>query len=189
MEDRQALDNSGVALQSHWCCAITRDYNSLVKEVVARQDLPCARRLTANWSQTRCFHLFHLDERFGAHRGQAYRCHRRGKDIIAVLTEEVASLNAGIAALYKSVAEAAEQGKDENSDYTTLMANDAAAADILAMAKNRLNKFYKPKLYKEPEAAPAFVQVSAHKQLDAPLPSKDETAFVQTKRRDVCGAI
>ena len=77
-------------------------------------------------------------------------------------------MNAGIAALDKSVAEATEQRKEENSDYTTLMANDAAAADILAMAKNRLNKFYNPKSYKEPEAAPAFVQVSAHKQLDAP---------------------
>merc|ERR1740117_922050 len=83
----------------------------------------------------------------------------QSKDTIATLTEEVAALNAGIAALDKSVAEATEQRKEENSDYTTLMANDAAAADILAMAKNRLNKFYNPKLYKEPAM---FVQVSMH---------------------------
>jgi septal ring factor EnvC (AmiA/AmiB activator) len=72
------------------------------------------------------------------------------KDTIATLTEEIAALNKGIANLDKSVAEATEQRKEENSDYTTLMANDAAAKEILAMAKNRLNKFYNPKLYKEP---------------------------------------
>merc|ERR1719310_2414613 len=90
------------------------------------------------------------------------------KDTIATLTEEVAALTAGIAALDKSVAEATEQRKVENSDYTTLMANDAAAKDILAMAKNRLNKFYNPKLYK-PEAA-MFMQVSMHAKKDAPPP-------------------
>jgi len=89
------------------------------------------------------------------------------KDSIAVLTDEIAALSAGITALDKSVAEASEQRKEENSDYTTLMANDAAAADILAMAKNRLNKFYNPKLYKEPAM---FMQVSAHKQFEQVAP-------------------
>jgi len=112
-----------------------------------------------------------------------------GKDTIAVLTEEVASLNAGIAALDKSVAEATEQRKEENSDYTTLMANDAAAADILAMAKNRLNKFYNPKLYKEPEAAPAFVQVSAHKQLDAPPAAPEAPKAYSKKSEESTGVI
>merc|ERR1719199_1765502 len=93
------------------------------------------------------------------------------KDTIATLTEEIEALSAGIAALDKQVAEATEQRKEENSDYTTLMANDAAAKDILAFAKNRLNKFYNPKLYKEPAAS--FVQVSAHKQLDAPPPAPE----------------
>merc|ERR1740127_215175 len=93
------------------------------------------------------------------------------KENIATLAGEIKALGDGIAALDKQVAEATEQRKEENSDYTTLMANDAAAKDILAFAKNRLNKFYNPKLYKEPAAS--FVQVSAHKQMDAPPPAPE----------------
>jgi len=108
------------------------------------------------------------------------------KETIATLTEEVAALNAGIAALDKSVAEATEQRKEENSDYTTLMANDAAAKDILAMAKNRLNKFYNPKLYKE---AAMFMQVSAHKQLDAPAAAPEAPKAYSKKSEESTGVI
>jgi len=73
---------------------------------------------------------------------------------IAALAEEIKALEESIAALDKSVAEATEQRKDENTEYTELMASDAAAKELLAFAKNRLNKFYNPKLYK---AAPKRV--------------------------------
>merc|ERR1712113_477931 len=63
---------------------------------------------------------------------------------------EIASLNAGIAALDKSVAEATEQRKQEHQDFKELMASDSAAKELLGFAKNRLNKFYNPKLYKAP---------------------------------------
>merc|ERR1711939_803558 len=53
-------------------------------------------------------------------------------------------------ALDKSVAEATEQRKEENEDFTELMASDSAAKELLGFAKNRLNKFYNPKLYKPP---------------------------------------
>merc|ERR1719277_1589674 len=69
---------------------------------------------------------------------------------IAKLTEEIAALAAGIKKLDKSVAEATEQRKSENSDYKELMATDGTAKDVLGWAKNRLNKFYNPKLYKPP---------------------------------------
>merc|ERR1740127_79759 len=72
----------------------------------------------------------------------------KAKEAIATLAEEIAALEAGIKALDKSVAEATEQRKEENEDYTALMASDTAAKDLLALAKNRLNKFYNPKLYK-----------------------------------------
>merc|ERR1712066_633666 len=49
-----------------------------------------------------------------------------------------------------SVAEATEQRKDEHEDYKELMASDSAAKELLGFAKNRLNKFYNPKLYKAP---------------------------------------
>jgi len=72
------------------------------------------------------------------------------KEGISTLADEIKALEAGIVALDKSVAEATEQRKEENSDYKSLMASDGAAKEILGFAKNRLNKFYNPKLYKAP---------------------------------------
>jgi len=72
------------------------------------------------------------------------------KDTIATLAEEIAALEAGIKALDKSVAEATEQRKQENAEYKELMASDGAAQEVLGWAKNRLNKFYNPKMYKAP---------------------------------------
>jgi len=72
------------------------------------------------------------------------------KETIKTYTAEIGELEAGIKALDKSVAEASEQRKEENSDFTTLMAQDSAAKELLGVAKNRLNKFYNPKLYIPP---------------------------------------
>merc|ERR1719213_1427669 len=74
---------------------------------------------------------------------------------IATLGEEIVALKEGIVSLDKSVAEATEQRKEENEDYTALMASNTAALELLEMAKNRLNKFYNPKLYKPPPTTPA----------------------------------
>merc|ERR1719363_55045 len=123
------------------------------------------------------------------------------KESIATLTEEIAALEAGIKALDKSVAEATEQRKQENAEFKELMTADSAAKEVLGWAKNRLNKFYNPKLYKAPPkqelsreerifvsnggtpppTAPpggiagtgitAFVQVSSQKDAPAPPPA------------------
>merc|ERR1719145_176921 len=69
---------------------------------------------------------------------------------IATLADEIAALEAGIKALDKSVADATALRKQENSDYKTLMSDDTNAKEVLLWAKNRLNKFYNPKLYKAP---------------------------------------
>merc|ERR1719247_1353684 len=74
----------------------------------------------------------------------------KGKEGVSVLADEIKALEAGIASLDKSVAEATEQRKEEHSDYTELIASDSAAKELLGFAKNRLNKFYNPKLYKAP---------------------------------------
>merc|ERR1719512_671941 len=89
---------------------------------------------------------------------------------IASLTEELAALKKSIKALDKSVGEATEQRKEENADYKELKQSDTAAKEILLFAKNRLNKFYNPKLYKPPpQVEPAsFVEISAHEQKKAP---------------------
>jgi len=87
------------------------------------------------------------------------------KEGITTKKAEIEALGTSIKKLDKSVAEATEQRKEENEDYTELMASDSAAKEILGFAKNRLNKFYNPKLYKAP-AAPAaeavFAAVSEH---------------------------
>merc|ERR1712232_286590 len=63
---------------------------------------------------------------------------------------ELKALAAGIAQLDKDVAEATEQRKQENAEYTELMSLDTQAKELLGIAKNRLNKFYNPKLYNPP---------------------------------------
>merc|ERR1719335_810143 len=84
---------------------------------------------------------------------------------IATLKSELEALEDGIKALDKSVAEATEQRKEENSDFTELMASDTQAKELLEFAKNRLNKFYNPKLYKAPPKRElSFVQVFSHHQ-------------------------
>jgi septal ring factor EnvC (AmiA/AmiB activator) len=72
------------------------------------------------------------------------------KEGISTTEAEIKSLQDTIKALDKSVAEATEQRKEENEDFTELMASDSAAQELLGFAKNRLNKFYNPKLYKAP---------------------------------------
>jgi len=86
-----------------------------------------------------------------------------GNEAIATLTEEIAALSAGISALDKSVAEATANRQAEHGEFNELIASDSAAKEILGLAKNRLNKFYNPKLYKT-TAAPAFADVSEHVQ-------------------------
>merc|ERR1719362_926620 len=105
------------------------------------------------------------------------------KEGIAKMTEEMAALEAGIKDLDKSVAEATAQRKEEHADFKELIASDSAAKELLGMAKNRLNKFYNPKLYKAPAkeelsagdriyenmGGAALAQVRAHNQRsDAP---------------------
>jgi len=69
---------------------------------------------------------------------------------LVALAEEMKALEAGIVALDKSVAEATEQRKAEHAEFAELMASDSTAKELIAFAKNRLNKFYNPKLYSPP---------------------------------------
>jgi len=84
------------------------------------------------------------------------------KEDIATLAEELEALADGIKALDKQVAEATEQRKEEHAESVDTLTGNKAAKEIIAFAKNRMNKFYNPKLYKAPPAteAPAFAQVA-----------------------------
>jgi len=68
------------------------------------------------------------------------------KDGISTLKTEIETLGKTIKALDKSVAEATENRQGEHEEFTELMASDSAAKELLGFAKNRLNKFYNPKL-------------------------------------------
>merc|ERR1719310_2268403 len=72
------------------------------------------------------------------------------EESIATLTSEIKALQDAIKALDKSVAEATENRKEENAAFQDLMAGNTAAKELIEIAKNRLNKFYNPKLYKAP---------------------------------------
>merc|ERR1719456_420013 len=121
---------------------------------------------------------------------------------IATLKEEIAALNAGIKALDKSVAEATALRKDENADFEELISSDTSAKQILLWAKNRLNKFYNPKLYKPPPkkelsaedtivenfGGAVLVQVSAHN-VEAPPPPPETFGPYQRKSEQGNGVI
>jgi len=72
------------------------------------------------------------------------------KESIATLASEIEALEDGIKALDKQVAEATEERKTEHAENVETLANDNAAKEIIGIAKNRLNKFYNPKLYVAP---------------------------------------
>mmetsp|Transcript_96616 Transcript_96616/g.272801 ORF Transcript_96616/g.272801 Transcript_96616/m.272801 type:complete len:697 (-) Transcript_96616:60-2150(-) len=113
------------------------------------------------------------------------------KEGIETTTQEIAALEAGIMELDKSVAEATEQRQAENVEYKELMASDGAAKEVLGFAKNRLNKFYNPKLYMAPpkqelsDEAPSFVQL----QKAAPPPPPETAAAYMKKSEESGGCI
>jgi len=91
-----------------------------------------------------------------------------GSESMKTLAKEVAELTQGINDLDASVKEATETRKTENAQVTETLSANGAAKDLLGMAKNRLNKFYNPKMHKaapavEMEEAASFVQVGAHR--------------------------
>merc|ERR1719203_1681227 len=121
---------------------------------------------------------------------------------IATLQDEINALNAGIAALDASVAQATEQRKQENADFIELQSLDNQAKELLGVAKNRLNQFYNPKLYIPPPKKErteeervyqtvvepvAFVQVAAvGAEKPAPPP---ETGVYAAKSQESTGVI
>merc|ERR1712226_606354 len=135
---------------------------------------------------------------------------------VATLKKELAALAAGITALDKSVGEATETRKAENAEYKSSMSADKATKELIGFAKNRLNKFYNPALYKPPpkvemgeeqsiavnmgsEAAPtvapsgiagtgitAFVQVDSDDN-EAPAPPPETWGAYQKKGQEHAG--
>merc|ERR1719263_1314130 len=70
--------------------------------------------------------------------------------MIETITAEIKALSDGIMELDRNVASATATRKAEHADYVAELAANSAAVGIIEFAKNRLNKFYNPKLYKAP---------------------------------------
>jgi len=109
-------------------------------------------------------------------------------DTIGTLMEEISGLGASIAALDKSVADATEQRKEEHAEYVATMQMNEAAMGLVEKAKNRMQKFYNPTLYKAPPKTEAtmeekiitagtFAQVHMH--IELPQAPDMPTGFVQ----------
>jgi len=96
-----------------------------------------------------------------------------GRDAVASVTSEIEAIKAGLAELDKSVAEATEQRKKEHQEYIDSAAMNQATVELIGMAKNRMNKFYNPTLYKEPEKTEDedfFAQVAIRRAAPGPAP-------------------
>jgi len=109
------------------------------------------------------------------------------KEGISALTAEIEALGDGIKALDKAVKEATEQRQEENSDAKTEIASNGAAKDLLAFAKNRLNKFYNPKLY-VPDGA-SFIQISEHRNVADPGQAPEAPGAFKKKSEESGGVI
>merc|ERR1719379_3113923 len=79
-------------------------------------------------------------------------------DKIGTLMEEISSLTASIAALDKSVADATEMRKEEHAEYVAAMQMNEVAIGLVEKAKNRMQKFYNPTLYKAPPKTEATME-------------------------------
>merc|ERR1719321_1659489 len=107
------------------------------------------------------------------------------------LVEEIKVLQKEIKELDKAVAEATEQRKEEHADFLVFQQQSNAALQLIEKAKNRLNKFYRPSVYKEPpkkqlseeeqitaNSGFAFVQIGAY---EAPPPPPETWGAYQKK--------
>jgi len=70
-------------------------------------------------------------------------------DEIATLGEDIAAHTAAMASLDRDVATATVQRKSEHAEYLETVQLTEAAIQLIGKAKNRLQKFYNPALYKE----------------------------------------
>jgi len=92
------------------------------------------------------------------------------------ITEEILSIGKGIKALDKSVAESTTLRKAEHAQFVEKLGMNTATKELLATAKNLLNKFYNPKLFEGGAGSlaevdtPFFAQVSMKAMKSAQLP-------------------
>merc|ERR1719214_24268 len=110
-----------------------------------------------------------------------------GRDGVSNVASEIEAIKAGLAELDKSVAEATEQRKKEHQEYIDSAAMNQATVELIGMAKNRMNKFYNPTLYKEPEKTEDedfFAQVAIRRAAPGPAPEMPSGEYKKSESSD-----
>merc|ERR1719324_753657 len=109
-------------------------------------------------------------------------------DEITELAEAINTLTSEIAEMDKSVAEATEQRKEDHEAYVSMLQLSEVAVGLIGKAKQRLQKFYNPTLYKAPPkkemsmeekilAAGTFAQVHSHRDIAGVAPPPPPETF------------
>jgi len=81
------------------------------------------------------------------------------KGQMQAVSEEIVALEKSIKDLDQQVVEATATRKAENEAYKENVSSSRSARELLLAAKNRLNKFYNPKLYTEGSSAADLIMV------------------------------
>jgi len=108
-----------------------------------------------------------------------------GEETMSTLKSELADLATQIKELDGQVAEATKVRKEEHDDFVETMAGNKAAKELLSYAMNRLNKFYRPNLYK----APPKVEVAALAQSGVAPPPPPEADLGYSKKEESKGVM
>merc|ERR1719272_1893068 len=116
-------------------------------------------------------------------------------DEAATMTDDIAALNEKVAGLDKDVSVATEQRKADHGEYLETVQLTEAAIQLMGKAKNRLNKFYQPSLFKAAAKQElsdedaivsrlSFVQVSRHTKVAQPVaPALFQTGSVAPNKK------
>jgi len=108
-----------------------------------------------------------------------------GEEAISTFKSELADLATQIKALDTQVAEATKARTEEHADFVETMAGNKAATELLSFAVNRLNKFYRPNLYK----APPKVEVAVLSQSGVAPPPPPEADLGYKKKEESKGVM
>jgi len=115
-------------------------------------------------------------------------------DEITELAESVNTLTSEIAELDKTVADATENRKADHAAYVEMAQLNSVAVGLIGKAKNRLQKFYNPSLYKAAPktemtaeekiiSAGSFAQVHAHTAVAPPPAPETFSGSVQKNEK------
>ena len=92
----------------------------------------------------------------------------------------------GIKSVDEQVAKTTETRKEEHEKDVETLANDTAAKELIKFAKNMLQKFYNPKLYKEAPKREPSEKNASRSTMAAPVPRRQRQAVSLAQASRLC---